>query len=301
MIDMKKFFTYVTFKDKCLMIIGAIGAVVAGFLLPCISIAMGEVTNTFNPEDSKEEIINAMRLICLYICLTGIGSWVFGYIYFAFWQHLAQNVSFDLRSRYLHAILRQEVAYFEKSNVEQLPSQIGDNFFVITESIGEKYSNIIFSISTMVCGVGISLYRGADFCGVCAAFIPVLMVLMIIFGGQVKKTTIAKIAVVKKLGGVVEESLTAIRLIASFANEKKEEEKFNKLAAETRDVAHTQEFWSAFIVGFFKMFIFGYYVYSFYIASIYIEKGYENPSNHYKKYDTGQLLSVLVSFMTGMM
>jgi len=36
--------------------------------------------------------------------------------------------------------------------------------------------------------------------------------------------------IVKKLGGVVEESLSAIRLIASFANEKKEEEKFKKLA-----------------------------------------------------------------------
>lgn len=49
------------------------------------------------------------------------------------------------------------------------------------------------------------------------------------------------------------------------------------------------------------MFIFGYYCYSFYIASIFIEKGKENPSNNYKRYDTGQLQAVLVSFMMGMM
>lgn len=54
-------------------------------------------------------------------------------------------------------------------------------------------------------------------------------------------------------------------------------------------------------MGVFKFVIFGYYVYSFYIATIYIEKGFTNPSNHYEKYDTGQLLSVLISFMTGMM
>lgn len=54
-------------------------------------------------------------------------------------------------------------------------------------------------------------------------------------------------------------------------------------------------------MGYFKMFIFGYYCYSFYIASIFIEKGRENPSNGYKKYDTGQLQSVLVAFMMGMM
>jgi len=117
----------------------------------------------------------------------------------------------------------------------------------------------------------------------------------------VKKTTIAKMAIVKKLGGVVEESLTAIRLIASFANEQKEEDKFKVLANETRKVAHVQEFWSSIIVGFFKFVIFGYYVFSFYIASIYMEKGMKNPCDGYKKYDIGGLLAVLVSFMTGMM
>lgn len=39
-----------------------------------------------------------------------------------------------------------------------------------------------------------------------------------------------KMGVVMKLCGVVEESLTAIKLIASFANEKKEEQKFHELA-----------------------------------------------------------------------
>ena len=60
-----------------------------------------------------------------------------------------------------------------------------------------------------------------------------LLLLLIIFGSQVKRTTMAKMAVLKRLGGVVEESLTAVRLISSFANEKKEEEKFTKLALET--------------------------------------------------------------------
>ena len=149
--------------------------------------------------------------------------------------------------------------------------------------------------------MGISFYQGADFAGVCAAFIPIMIILMGIFGSQVKKTTIKKMAITKKLGGVIEESLTAIRLIASYANEKKEEEKFVHLATEVKKVAHNQEFWNSFVAGFFKMTIFAYYVYSFYLASIYIEKGYTNPSLNYKKYDTGQLLSVLVSFMTGMM
>lgn len=122
MIDISKFFMFMGPREKLLMIIGTISAIVAGFLLPCISIAMGAVTNSFSPTNSKDEVLNSMKLICLYICLVGIATWLFGYIYYAFWQHLAQNVSFDLRSRYLHAILQQEVGYFEKNNVQELPS-----------------------------------------------------------------------------------------------------------------------------------------------------------------------------------
>lgn len=55
------------------------------------------------------------------------------------------------------------------------------------------------------------------------------------------------------------------------------------------------------MVGIFKLFIFGYYVYSFYLGTIYIDKQMQNPCDHYNVYDTGKLLSVLVSFMTGMM
>lgn len=49
------------------------------------------------------------------------------------------------------------------------------------------------------------------------------------------------------------------------------------------------------------MLVYGYYAYSFYIGTIYIKKAYANPSKDFKDYDTGQLLSVLVAFMTGMM
>jgi ABC-type multidrug transport system fused ATPase/permease subunit len=89
-----------------------------------------------------------------------------------------------------------------------------------------------------VFGIAISLFYGADFAGVCAAFLPFALILMMIFGVFVKKATFAKITVLKKLGGVIEESLTAIRLISSFANEDKEVKRFDELAEQTRKVAH---------------------------------------------------------------
>jgi len=55
------------------------------------------------------------------------------------------------------------------------------------------------------------------------------------------------------------------------------------------------------MIGAFKMFIFGYFCYCFYIATFFIENKVGNPSNHYKTYNAGELLSVLISFNMGMM
>jgi ABC-type multidrug transport system fused ATPase/permease subunit len=64
------------------------------------------------------------------------------------------------------------------------------------------------------------------------------MLVLGLFGGQIKKVSIAKMAILKELGGVIEESLFGVRLVASFANEGKEVEKFRKLTEEVRKVAH---------------------------------------------------------------
>ena len=113
---------YITIKEKILIGVGTASALLCGFLLPSLSIIVGEVTNTFDPHNSEDEILKTMSTLSGYIALVGLGTWVLGYFYYAFWQHVAESISFDLRSRYLHNILKQEVAFFEKSNVEQLPT-----------------------------------------------------------------------------------------------------------------------------------------------------------------------------------
>ena len=49
MVPFKKFFKYASKTDCTLMILGTIGAVIAGAALPCMAILMGLITNSFNP------------------------------------------------------------------------------------------------------------------------------------------------------------------------------------------------------------------------------------------------------------
>jgi|LauGreDrversion4_2_1035121.scaffolds.fasta_scaffold61508_1 hypothetical protein len=85
MIAMSEFFRFVEKKDKFLMIIGIFSAIVAGGLLPLVSVAQGEVTNTFDPSNPKSGLLNRMKSTSLVICLVGLGQWFFAYVYYSFW------------------------------------------------------------------------------------------------------------------------------------------------------------------------------------------------------------------------
>jgi hypothetical protein len=58
MIEFKKFFTYMTKKDRILMWCGTISSLIAGILLPCISLAMGAITNTYDTRNNPNAILD---------------------------------------------------------------------------------------------------------------------------------------------------------------------------------------------------------------------------------------------------
>ena len=122
---------------------------------------------------------------------------------------------------------------------------------------------------------------------------------MSVFGRQVRKASIAKIQIGKELGGVVEETLSSVKLITSFAQEQKEIEKFKKIANIAKNIAQSTELWIAGFTGVFRFSIFGFYVYSFWIGCVFIKNERINPANG-KPYTTGDLLAVIMAIMTGM-
>jgi len=116
----------------------------------------------------------------------------------------------------------------------------------------------------------------------------------------VKKSSIEKVVVQKKLGGVIEEALSSVKLISSFAQEEREFKKFEKFADESRIITQQAEAWLSGFIALFRFFIYGFYVYSFWLASKFIQDNRINP-NTGNPYNVGELLSIMVSLITGMM
>lgn len=97
-----------------------------------------------------------------------------------------------------------------------MPARIAEIFDTIQASIGEKVVNLIFALSTCISGILYAFIYGPLYAAVCVAYVPILFGALGIFGRRVQSSTLSKLEVTEKLGGIAEESLTAIKLVTSF-------------------------------------------------------------------------------------
>ena len=91
----------------------------------------------------------------------------------------------DLRKRYLAALMQQEIGYFDKNRVEQIPSQMAEIFETVQSALGEKFSNMIYACSTCLAGMGYALYFSPVYAAVCLTYLPFLLLILGVFGRMV--------------------------------------------------------------------------------------------------------------------
>lgn len=212
-----RFFEFNTRRDNVMMAIGSFAAVIAGLALPSIALIMGTIASKFGDSTiTPDEMTDIIAKTSILVSMVAVVIFVFSYVFFAFWQHLAENISFELRKKYLKCLLSQEVAYFERIKIEEIPSKMGEIFETVQSSVGEKYANLIFAVFTGIGGCIYAFYTGKTFSGCLIGYLPVFFFILGTFGILVKKITAAKFDIVKQIGGVVSETLYAIKVVTSF-------------------------------------------------------------------------------------
>ena len=115
-----------------------------------------------------------------------------------------------------------------------------------------------------------ALCFGPVYAAVCIAYLPALITILAVFGRMVQKSSLQKLEVVKQLGGVCEETLTAIKVVAGFTREDHELAKFERYSTETMDVSKSASATMALMVGLMKFTIFFFYTYALFCGSFFI-------------------------------
>uniref|UniRef100_A0A673T5I1 P-type phospholipid transporter n=1 Tax=Suricata suricatta TaxID=37032 RepID=A0A673T5I1_SURSU len=171
------------------MSLGTIMAIAHGSGLPLMMIVFGQMTDKFVdiagnfsfPVNFSLSMLNPGRILeeemtryAYYYSGLGAGVLVAAYIQVSFWTLAAGRQIRKIRQEFFHAILRQEIGWFDVSDATELNTRLTDDVSKISEGIGDKVGMFFQAVATFFSGFIVGFIRGWKLTLVIMAISPIL-------------------------------------------------------------------------------------------------------------------------------
>ena len=148
---------------------------------------------------------------------------------------LGQTVVKDLRVKVYDKILGLNLSQFDKTPIGTLTTRTINDIEAINDIFAEGLIPIIADLLSIVAVLGYMFYIDWRLTLVCLAPFPILLVATWIFKESVNKSFIRVRNAVAHLNAFVQEHITGMQIVQSFAAEDKEFKKFTKINREHRN------------------------------------------------------------------
>ncbi|KAG6395999.1 hypothetical protein SASPL_142133 [Salvia splendens] len=222
-ISFKSIFMHADKYDMALMGLGLLGAIGDGVSMPVMLLVTSKLMNSFGTsQDSlSENFTHSISKNALVLCYMACVQWVACFLEGYCWTRTAERQASRLRTRYLKAVMRQDVGYFDlhvTSTAEVIESVSSDSL-VIQDSISEKVPVFVMNLSTFLgsyVAAFIMLWRLAI---VGFPFIILLVIPGLMYGRALMSIARKIRDEYSKANVIVEQALSSVRTVYSFVGE----------------------------------------------------------------------------------
>uniref|UniRef100_H3AJ76 ATP binding cassette subfamily B member 4 n=1 Tax=Latimeria chalumnae TaxID=7897 RepID=H3AJ76_LATCH len=225
-----------------------------------------------------------------YYTLVGIGVLVATYLQVSFWTLTAGRQIKKIRQWFFHAVLRQEIGWFDVNETGELNTRLTDDISKINEGIGDKVAMLFQSLSTFVAGFVIGFVKGWKLTLVIVAISPVMGVSVALWSKVLTSFSSKEQNVYAKAGSVAEEVLSAIRTVVAFGGQEKEIQRYHKNLIDAKNIGIRKAIVTSVSIGFTFFIIYASYALAFWYGSTLILQ---------EEYSIGKVLTVFFSVIMG--
>lgn len=106
-------YKYGSSGDRWMVRMGLFFSLASGCIQPTYAIIIGKIVEIFNPETTTDDKSAMMNDFIWQICAISVATFLASYLGYALLQISSERLAMKLREKYLTALMRQEVAYFE--------------------------------------------------------------------------------------------------------------------------------------------------------------------------------------------
>ncbi|MGX7030624.1 ABC transporter ATP-binding protein [Vagococcus zengguangii] len=218
---LKRFFGY--YKPyKKLFILDFTCAVIAAALELAFPVVVNNVIDNVLPKGNWRLIM----LVCLALLVFYIINTVLQYIVVYFGHMLGVNIETDMRKQLFAHLQKQPFEYFDNSKTGKLMSRLTTDLFEISEVAHHGPEDVFITIMTLI-GSFILMFRiHAGLAIATFILIPFLTIALVFFNKKMTKVNTEIYNSLGEFNAGIEASVSGIRVVQAFANERFEEERF---------------------------------------------------------------------------
>ena len=127
LVPISNLFRFADGTDKLLILLGSLGGCAAGAAMPAFSLVFGDLFEGLNDPNPLEASRKTMDVSWIFLWVA-IGMFVTSSLQVGCFELLAERQLLKLRREYFSAVLRLDIAWFDKNGGLDLPSSIsGDS------------------------------------------------------------------------------------------------------------------------------------------------------------------------------
>ncbi|XP_058753860.1 ABC transporter B family member 15-like [Vicia villosa] len=224
-VSFRSIFMHADILDWFFMVFGSLGAISDGIMVPLVVFITSKIMNSmggFSASASNNFVhsINENAVAVLYVaCASFVACFLEGYC----WTRTGERQAARMRVRYIKAILRQEVAYFDLhvTSTSEVITSVSTDTLVIQDVLSDKVPDFLKNMSRFIGSyivAFISLWR--------LAIVGFPFVVLLVVPGFMYKRTLMGLArkirqEYNQAGTIVEQTISSIRTVYSFVGETK--------------------------------------------------------------------------------
>mmetsp|Transcript_9271 Transcript_9271/g.18897 ORF Transcript_9271/g.18897 Transcript_9271/m.18897 type:complete len:1302 (-) Transcript_9271:938-4843(-) len=268
-------FQFADFKDKLLMLLGTLNALVHGTLLPLLIVVFGDVISEFGNAaiTQSTDPLKAAFDKAKWFMLLGIVAWVTGFFQVMFWMIAAQRQCYRIRNLYFRSILTKHMGWYDTRDTGEMTIRVMTDVDLIQGGIGDKMSTFIMYFATFITGIVIGFIYSWKLTLVITAAIPLLMLSGAIFANVTASATTESQGAYARAGGVADEILSLIRTVTAFGGQTLASQRYYVELQEACRQGIRRAGMTGFAMGMTMFFIFSSYALGFWYGSRLVRSG----------------------------
>ncbi|KAJ7259510.1 P-loop containing nucleoside triphosphate hydrolase protein [Mycena haematopus] len=312
-ISFTQLFRFSTPFELLIDAIGLVAAIAAGAAQPLMTILFGKLVNQFvdfqqiiaqiqsnnatsvaEGEAAEPAAAAAFRhqagLLATYLVIIGCGMFVCTYTYMYIFVYTAEVNAKRIRERYLKAVLRQDIAFFDKVGAGEVATRIQTDTHLVQQGISEKVALVVNFLSAFATGFVVAYVRSWRLALAMSSILPCIALTGGIMNKSISRYMQLSLKHVAESGSLAEEVISTVRTAQAFGTQTVLANLYDKHVAQSESADLKSAVWHGAGLSVFFFIIYNSYALAFSFGTTLINEGHAS---------AGVVINVFMAILIG--